>query len=154
MGFYQLKKEQELHCSLNELWSFICDPRNLQTITPPDMGFDILHENDLPEKMYEGMIIQYHVSPFFGIKTHWVTEITNVREEQFFVDEQRVGPYALWHHQHHLKETENGVLMTDIVSYKPPMGILGCWANSLFISRKLNQIFDYREKVLDGLYNV
>ena len=94
------------------------------------------------------MMISYIVKPILGIKTLWVTEITHVQEQKYFVDEQRVGPYAIWHHEHIIEKTDEGVLMTDIVSYKPPFGFLGSLANKLFIQRKLNEIFDYRTKAL------
>ena len=115
------------------------------------MGFDIT-STGLPDKMYEGMIIGYKVSPMFGIKTTWVTEITHVVENKYFVDEQRVGPYKMWHHQHMVESTPKGTLMTDIVSYQPPFGFLGNIANALFIRGKLNEIFDYRTKILNELY--
>jgi ligand-binding SRPBCC domain-containing protein len=115
------------------------------------MGFDIISK-DLPEKMYPGMIISYLVKPMLSIKTLWVTEITHVKEKEYFVDEQRVGPYSLWHHEHILEELDDGVLMTDIVSYKPPFGFLGSIANKLFIQNKLNEIFDYRTSVIEKWY--
>jgi len=143
MPLYQFKKEQKVNASLAELWDFISSPANLKEITPDYMGFDIT-STDIPDKMYAGMIISYKVSPLFGIKTTWVTEITQVRDHEYFVDEQRVGPYSIWHHQHILEPISNGVLMKDIVSYKPPFGFLGAIANSLMIKGKLNEIFDYR----------
>ncbi len=152
MSFYQFYREQEVHTSLDEIWNFISSPKNLKEITPDYMGFDITSKN-LPEKMYEGMIISYKVTPLLGIKTTWVTEITHIKEKSFFVDEQRVGPYSLWHHQHHIEPSKNGVLMKDIVSYEPPFGIFGALANSLFIKKKLNEIFDYRKKVLENKYS-
>ena len=112
------------------------------------MGFDIRSKN-LPEKMYPGMIISYTVKPLFGLKMLWVTEITQVREQQFFIDEQRVGPYAMWHHQHHIEAVAGGVLMTDIISYRPPFGIIGALANTLFIRRQLTEIFEFRKKALE-----
>ena len=118
------------------------------------MGFDIT--SDSPDKMYPGLIISYKVSPLFGIKTQWVTEITQVKDRSFFIDEQRVGPYALWHHQHHIEPIEGGVLMKDIVSYQPPFGILGALANRLFIRSKLEEIFAFRKVALEkrfGPYN-
>lgn len=148
MGFYQLKTEQIVHAGLDEVWDFISSPANLKEITPPHMGF-IIKTKDLPEKMYPGMIISYTVKPILGIPLTWVTEITQVVEKQYFVDEQRVGPYAMWHHQHFIKETDQGVLMQDIVSYKPPLGILGSIANSLIIRKQLEQIFKHREKAMD-----
>jgi len=116
------------------------------------MGFDIMNTHQSSEKMYEGMIIGYKVSPLFGIKTTWVTEITHIREKEFFIDEQRVGPYALWHHQHNILPIEGGVLMTDIVSYQPPFGIIGAMANKLIIRQKLKEIFEYRTRLLEKRY--
>ncbi|RPD90749.1 hypothetical protein EGM88_15475 [Aureibaculum marinum] len=151
MAFYQLVKSQKINCTIDELWHFISSPANLKEITPDYMGFDIITQ-DLPEKMYEGMIITYIVTPLFGIKTTWVTEITHIKENSYFVDEQRVGPYALWHHQHIIEPIENGVLMKDIVSYQPPFGFLGAVANTLLIKQKLKEIFDYRTKAVENQF--
>ncbi len=133
------------------MWNFISSPANLKKITPDYMGFDIT-SGDLPEKMYPGMIICYKVSPLLGIKMNWLTEITQVDEKRFFIDEQRVGPYKIWHHQHHIEPIEGGVLMTDIVTYQPPMGFLGSISNTLVIKNKLNEIFDYRRNVLNEIF--
>ena len=151
MGLYQFKRTQHFNSSIDELWNFISSPINLKIITPDYMGFDIISEG-LPDKMYEGMIISYKVSPLLGIKTTWVSEITHIKDKQYFVDEQRVGPYKIWHHQHFLESTSEGTLMKDIVSYKPPLGILGEIANQLIIKKKLDEIFSYRTKVLNELF--
>jgi ligand-binding SRPBCC domain-containing protein len=143
MKFYQLYREQFIDATLNEVWKFVSAPQNLKDITPEYMGFHITSEN-LPEEMYPGMIISYKVSPMLGIKLNWVTEITHVSDRKFFVDEQRLGPYRLWHHQHILEPMGDGVLMKDIVTYKPPYGVLGYIANSIFIRKQLEEIFDYR----------
>jgi ligand-binding SRPBCC domain-containing protein len=153
MAFYQFNKQQKVNCSLDEIWEFISSPGNLKEITPDYMGFDIMTK-DLPDKMYPGMIISYKVSPLLGIKTTWVTEITQVVEKKYFVDEQRVGPYSIWHHQHIIEPIENGILMTDIVSYSPPLGFLGAIANSLIIKNKLNEIFDYRTMAVEKRYGI
>ncbi|MDA3823788.1 MAG: SRPBCC family protein [Bacteroidales bacterium] len=148
MAFYQLKTEQKILATVDEVWDFISSPANLKKITPKKMGFDIT-SGDLPEKMYPGMIISYKVSPVLGIKMTWVTEITQVIDKKYFVDEQRVGPYAMWHHEHVIEEIEGGVIMKDIISYKPPMGFLGSIANTLMIKRQLKSIFDYRNKAIE-----
>jgi ligand-binding SRPBCC domain-containing protein len=153
MAFYQFYREQQLNTSLDEIWDFITSPQNLKKITPDHMGFDIISKN-LPDKIYEGMIISYMVSPLLGIKTNWVTEITHIRDREYFVDEQRIGPYSMWHHQHKVETFNGGVLMKDTVSYQPPLGILGAVANSLFIKNKLEEIFDYRKVVLEKKYGV
>lgn len=153
MAFYQLLKEQKVNCSIDEIWDFISSPANLKEITPDYMGFDIVSEN-LPEKMYEGMIIAYKVSPLLGIKTTWVTEITNVRDKHYFVDEQRVGPYTMWHHQHFIEPIKDGVLMRDIVSYQPPLGFLGAIANTLIIKNKLKEIFEYRTMAVEKKFGI
>jgi ligand-binding SRPBCC domain-containing protein len=149
MAFYQKKQTQKVNATLDEIWDFISSPRNLKEITPDYMGFDIT-STGLPEKMYAGMIISYKVSPVAGIKTNWVTEITHVVDKKYFVDEQRIGPYAIWHHQHMIEPLpEGGVLMEDIVTYQPPFGFLGAIANSLIIKKKLNEIFAYRTVAIE-----
>ena len=150
-GIYTLEVKQFLNISLNEAWDFFSSPGNLSKITPEHMGFIIT--SGTPEKMYPGQIITYKVSPFPGIKTNWVTEITHVDEEKFFVDEQRFGPYRMWHHEHHFEVQGKGVLMTDRVSYKLPLGFLGRIAHLLFVKNQLKQIFEYREKFLTLSYS-
>ncbi|MEO9475817.1 MAG: SRPBCC family protein [Cyclobacteriaceae bacterium] len=151
MAVYTFEQKQLLPASLDEIWEFISSPANLKTITPDYMGFDIMSKN-IPDKMYPGMIISYEVSPVGGVKMTWVTEITQVVDKKFFVDEQRVGPYALWHHQHHLEETNQGILMKDIVTYSPPFGLLGRIANGILIRSKLKEIFEYRTQVLEDIF--
>ena len=151
MGFYQFKRTQTFSQPVEQLWDFIANPNNLKLITPDYMGFDII-SNEIPTKMYEGMIISYKVSPVFGVKTTWVTEITHIKDKRYFVDVQRVGPYKIWHHQHFLEQTTHGTLMTDIVSYKPPFGLLGNLANELLIKGKLNEIFNHRTKALNEIF--
>ena len=102
--------------------------------------------------MYAGQLIEYRVSPLLGIPLYWMTEITQVVEGKYFIDEQRFGPYALWHHQHHFREVAGGVEMTDIVHYKIPLGILGALADRLFVHQKLKQIFDYRFQAVSQLF--
>jgi ligand-binding SRPBCC domain-containing protein len=148
MAFYQKISEQKIKASIDEVWDFISSPANLKEITPKYMGFDITSA-DTPEKMYPGMIISYKVSPVAGIKTNWVTEITHVVDKKFFVDEQRIGPYKMWHHQHHLREENGVVIMKDIVTYEPPFGFLGAIANSVLIRKKLTEIFDFRTKAVE-----
>lgn len=152
MSHYQLIKKQHLKTDLNTIWDFVSSPRNLKEITPDYMLFKITSK-ELKEKMYPGMIISYKVSPVLNLKINWVTEITQVKEKQFFIDEQRLGPYKMWHHQHFFEEDANGVLMTDIVTYIPPFGVLGDIANQLFIKKQLEDIFNYRFKVLEKKYN-
>lgn len=143
MAFYQLKTEQRIPATMQEVWDFIRSPQNLKKITPAHMGFDILTK-DIPNQMYPGMIIAYKVSPILGIKMTWVTEITHVEEGHYFVDEQRVGPYKVWHHEHFIREENGEVVMSDIVTYVPPLGFLGAIANTLLIKKQLKQIFDFR----------
>jgi ligand-binding SRPBCC domain-containing protein len=97
------------------------------------------------KKAYPGQIIRYTVKPILGIKINWVTEITHVRAKEYFVDEQRFGPYSFWHHKHFIKEIEGGVIMEDVIHYKPPFGLIGVLLNFLFINSKLNSIFKHRE---------
>jgi ligand-binding SRPBCC domain-containing protein len=144
---YTLRRKQHIEASPDRVWEFVAAPSNLKKITPPYMGFDITSDGS-GGSMYEGMIITYRVSPLAGIKMNWVTEITHVEEGRYFVDDQRSGPYAIWHHQHFVEPDGDGTLMTDIVTYMPPFGILGRIANRLIIRRRLKEIFEYREKAM------
>ncbi len=143
MAFYQFTSEQKIPANIDQVWDFIATPVNLKEITPEYMGFEVTSKQRT-DKMYPGMIISYKVSPLLGIKMTWVTEITQVKDRSYFVDEQRIGPYAMWHHEHQIEAIEGGVLMSDIVSYQPPFGFLGAIANTLMIRNKLQEIFDYR----------
>jgi ligand-binding SRPBCC domain-containing protein len=148
---YQLKRTQLVKTDLATCWDFFSSPKNLKKITPDYMGFDVLVE--LPEKMYEGLMIAYTVKPLLGISMEWITEIKYVHDQQFFVDEQRKGPYKIWHHEHHFKAVEEGVEMTDIVTYELPLGLLGKIAHPILVKQKLAEIFDYRFKKVDELFN-
>ena len=150
MKLYRLEKVQHLPISKERAWDFLSDPKNLKTITPDYMGFKILTGD--ASNMYAGQIIQYKVTPVLGITLKWVTEITHVKENEYFVDEQRFGPYSLWHHKHFIKKINGGIEMEDIVDYKIPFGILGQIAHPLFVKNKLRQIFKFREKKLIKLF--
>jgi ligand-binding SRPBCC domain-containing protein len=150
MKVFKLKYSQKLPLSLNQAWDFLSSPNNLELITPKNMDFRITDWDQ--KKAYPGQIIQYTVKPMFGLKLNWVTEITQVRDKEFFIDEQRFGPYSFWHHKHFLKEVDGGVLMEDVIHYKIPFGPLGYILNFLFIKSKLNSIFKYREEELTKLF--
>lgn len=150
---HTLRTTQLLKSDMNTVWEFMSSPMNLAKITPSYMQFNILSDkNDLKE-MYPGQLIEYTVTPLLGIKMYWATEITHVQNKQYFVDEQRFGPYKLWHHKHFLKEVPGGIEMTDVVHYKIPLGFIGRMANRLFIQNKVKEIFDYRFKKLEELFN-
>ena len=147
---YNLETRQLIRTSMDEAWEFFSNPNNLSVITPEWLNFKVTSK--LPNKMYAGMIISYKVHPVLGIPNNWVTEITHVEEPFYFVDEQRFGPYKLWHHQHHFKETENGVEMTDIINYALPFDPFSRPINSLLVERKVKEIFKFREKKLGKLF--
>lgn len=150
MKIYRLETIQKLPISQSEAWDFLSDPKNLKRITPDYMGFKIV--SGAAERMFSGQIIQYVVTPLLNIPTTWVTEITHVEEGNYFVDEQRFGPYDLWHHKHFIKPIEKGVEMIDIVDYKIPFGVLGRIAHPLIVAPKLKEIFEYRKKALIELF--
>ena len=150
MKIYQLKTVQSLPIGIEEAWEFFSNPNNLSVITPEWLNFKVTSK--LPDKMYPGLIISYKVHPVLGIPNTWVTEITHVKEPFYFVDEQRFGPYKFWHHQHHFKEIDNGVEMTDIVSYALPFDPLSRPVNSLLVEKKVKEIFKFREKKLEELF--
>ena len=142
---------QQLPISLKEAWNFFSNPANLKDITPPHMGFVVTskHSGDI---MYAGQIIRYIVKPVLGIPLKWCTEITQVSHEKYFIDEQRFGPYAFWHHQHHFTENESGVFMEDILNYKVPLGPIGDLVDALYIHNEVKSIFEYRKKILTSRF--
>lgn len=149
---HQLQTTQFIKSDIATVWEFMSSPKNLATITPSYMQFEIL--SDLgDQKMYAGQIIEYFVRPVLGIKMHWVTEITQVKENEYFVDEQRFGPYAFWHHKHFLKETKGGVEMYDLIHYQLPLGLIGKIGNSLFVKKQVQEVFDYRYQVIEKKFN-
>ena len=152
MKIYTLQAKQNIPISLQEAWDFLSDPKNLKTITPDYMGFQIL--SGAEKQMYAGQIIQYIVTPVAGIKTKWVTEITHAVDKKYFVDDQRFGPYALWHHKHFIKEIPGGVEMEDIIDYKVPFGLLGQLIHPVLVKPKLKEIFDYRRNKLIEMFGV
>lgn len=147
---HQLRFTQTLPIDIETAWRFFSDPSKLKEITPADMGFIITSE--MPEKMYAGLIVSYIVSPVLRIPMTWVTEITHVKHLEYFVDEQRLGPYQIWHHEHHFKEVEGGVEMIDILSYRVPFGFIGKIANFLFVKSKILDIFSFRERKLNNFF--
>ncbi len=153
MKLKELKTSQFLPLSLDEAWAFFFSPYNLDEITPEDMSFEIL-SNVKGKKMYAGMIIQYKIRPVLNVPLNWVTEITQVKEKSSFVDEQRFGPYAFWHHEHHFKAVEGGVQMDDLLHYAAPMGPLGKIVEAFFVDKKVKQIFDYRYHKLLELFPI
>lgn len=149
---YSLHQEQFIATDIATAWDFFSRPENLGKLTPPDVGFEIVHNSS--EVMTEGQIITYKIRIFPLVKLSWVTEITHIETERKFIDNQRVGPYALWHHTHTFEEVDGGVLMKDDIHYALPMGILGEIAHRLFVRSKLQSIFNYRKTAVEELFQV
>jgi ligand-binding SRPBCC domain-containing protein len=147
---YTIKEVQNMPLTLQKAWNFFSKPANLKDITPANMGF-IIRSRYHGEQMYPGQIIEYTVKPLLGIPFYWMTEITHVADGKYFIDEQRFGPYSLWHHQHHFKQIPGGVEMTDIVHYKIPFWFLGDIANALLVRNELKKIFDFRRQKVEEL---
>ena len=143
---FELSSSLKLPISLEESWTFFSNPSNLKTITPDYMGFEIISE--LEKEMFAGQFICYKVSPLMGLKMNWVAEITHVVKNKYFVDEQRIGPYSMWHHKHFLKEIEGGTEITDVVHYKLPLSLIANRFHSILVKPKLKEIFEYRTNAL------
>ena len=150
MKIYQFRSKQFLPINIEIAWEFFSNPNNLRTITPPWLNLEVTTQ--LESRMYAGMIITYLVRPILNIPATWVTEITQVHVPNFFVDEQKFGPYKLWHHQHVFREAKNGIEMEDIVNYAVPLGFIGRLANNLIISKKIKSIFEYRTEILNKMF--
>jgi ligand-binding SRPBCC domain-containing protein len=147
---HRIHRDQIIPTSPAEVWRFFCDPRNLNVITPPDMEFEIIQGGGV--EMYAGQLIEYRVQFMPGLHSQWLTEIAHVREGRYFVDEQRIGPYRFWYHEHLFDPVDGGVRMTDHVTYVVPYGILGDLLNRIWIRRRLEGIFDFRSARIDELF--
>ena len=151
MKLYTLYREQKLSIPLEQAWDYFSSPANLKKITPPYMRFEIISEFQ-NEKMFAGMLIEYIVRPLFGIPLRWVTEFTHVKEKEYFIDEQRSGPYKMWHHLHQFRIENGELIMTDRINYALPFGFLGRFAHFLFVKKRVEEIFNYRKDILDKLF--
>ena len=148
---HHLYRQQQLNCTLDEAWDFFSNPRNLEKLTPSSIGFDITHCKS--EVMHVGQMIGYRIkiAPMIWVK--WLTEITYVEDKKCFIDDQRIGPYKVWHHTHSFEENADGVLMTDDIVYAMPFGIIGDIAHTLNVKNKLHHIFDERKRLTDELFS-
>lgn len=151
MKIYQFKQSQIIPADLTTVWDFFSSPKNLNAITPPEMNFEIL-EISGGEKMYAGQMISYQVNPFPWVRVKWVTEIRDVEHKKYFTDKQKVGPFALWYHQHFFSEHDKGVLMTDEISYAIPFGIVGRLANWMLVEKRVRTIFNHRTERIKSLF--
>ncbi|PQJ29517.1 SRPBCC family protein [Rubritalea profundi] len=148
---YHLHRKQQLHCSLDDAWDFFSNPRNLDKLTPSSVGFKITHcKSDV---MHVGQMIGYRIkiAPMIWVK--WLSEITLVEDKKRFIDDQRIGPYKVWHHTHQFEENAEGVLMTDDILYALPYGPLGAIAHTLHVKKKLQHIFDERRRLTEELFS-
>jgi ligand-binding SRPBCC domain-containing protein len=148
----RIEFKQIVPASPDVVWDFFSSPSNLSKITPPGMGF--LITSPVQNEMYAGMFISYKVSPALGIKLNWITEITQVSVGRYFIDEQRKGPYSIWHHEHHFKEIDGGVEMHDILYYHIPFGLIGKIADIIFVRKKVEEIFNFRKRMIDKLFTL
>ena len=148
---YQLRKTQNIPISVSEAWDFFSKPDNLAKITPEYMNFKILSKSDAGE-MYPGMFITYTVSPLFHLSLNWATEITQIKQHKYFIDHQVKGPYKIWHHEHHFKAIDGGTEMRDVLFYDMPYGFLGRLVHKLFIQKRVEEIFEFRERKIKELF--
>jgi ligand-binding SRPBCC domain-containing protein len=147
-----LDSSQIIKASIERAWEFFSNPHNLAKITPPELDFTVL--TALPERIHSGMMIEYRVRPLLGIPVRWLTEITHVEPGKFFVDEQRIGPYRIWHHEHHFKPLDGErIEMTDRVTYVLPFAPFGDLMHPFLVKPQLAKIFGFREKAVNALFS-
>lgn len=152
MKIHTLSRSQIVTATIGECWDFFSDPSNLAKITPPSLDFRVL--SDVPEKIYAGLVIRYRVKPLFGISATWLTEITHVSEPNYFSDEQRVGPYRMWHHEHFFTQLDDShVEIRDLVHYIMPFGFIGSIVHWLIVKNEVARIFNHREKVVAAMFD-
>ncbi len=152
MKIYRIEFTQKIPVDIITAWEFFSSPNNLAKITPDDMTFEVTSPKMESAKMYPGLIITYKVAPLFGIKLNWVTEITHVKDNVYFIDEQRFGPFGFWHHNHHFESVDDGVLMHDILHYSVGWGFIGSIANTIMVNNKIKEIFNFRHKKVEELF--
>jgi ligand-binding SRPBCC domain-containing protein len=150
MMLYALERSQVIRASLADVWSFFSDPHNLSKLTPP--WLNLVVSGDTPHQIHPGMIITYKIRAIAGFPANWVTEISHLINQRLFVDEQRFGPYRFWHHQHHFRETEDGIEVRDLVHYSLPLGHLGRFAHAVSVKTRLKDIFDYRVDAIETTF--
>jgi ligand-binding SRPBCC domain-containing protein len=146
----RLYRQQLVSASLDEVWAYFATPKNLDEMTPEDMKFEIVHSGN--EKMFQGQLIEYCVQFMPLMKSRWLTEIAHVQEGAYFVDEQRIGPYRFWYHEHRFEAVEGGTQITDQITYDLPFGILGDIVHALWVRGRLKGIFDFRHKKVKELF--
>ena len=146
----RLAYEQTIPAPLNQVWNYFSTPMNLNSLTPPDMEFQIIEGGQ--KSMYQGQLIEYRIQFLPQLKSRWLTEITHIKEQTYFIDEQRMGPYQFWHHQHHFEQIKSGTRMTDLVTYKLPFGLIGDLVHKIWIGPRLKVIFDYRARQVDMIF--
>jgi len=152
MSYTQIIRKQTIKSDIDSIWKFISSPKNLELITPKWMNFKVTSKNT-DQNMYPGMIITYNITPFLNLKMVWITEITHIEDHKLFIDEQRIGPYKMWHHEHRFDQIDDGIIMTDTITYVPPFGLLGMVANILFIKKRIKKIFDHRQYIIEKIFN-
>ncbi len=150
-NLYVLKTVLKIPSSIENVWSFFSNPENLRHLTPPSLNL-IVNGKPNGTKIYPGQLISYNVRPVLNIPVKWVTEITQVKNHVMFIDEQRKGPYKLWHHEHHFKEIDGGTEMTDLVYYMLPFGFLGNLVHPFLVQKKLHEIFSFRYQKIREIF--
>tara|TARA_B110000444_G_scaffold244587_1_gene264189 strand:- start:563 stop:1060 length:498 start_codon:yes stop_codon:yes gene_type:complete len=151
-GLFTLYAKQTVETKVDVLWDFFKKPSNLNKLTPQDVHFKI--KSGKSDDFYEGKIISYKIQPFKLIALNWVTEISHVKEGSYFIDNQVSGPYKMWHHEHRFKSNTDGTTeIIDKVKYKVPFYILGRLMHKILIKRKLLEIFTFRQKQINDLFN-
>jgi ligand-binding SRPBCC domain-containing protein len=149
---YKIEQVQNVPISRDEAWNFFSNPSNLQVVTPDDIGFSF--KDDLPNKMYPGLVVSYQVAPLLGMKLNWSTEITAIKEKEYFVDHQLSGPYKIWHHQHFFEDIEGGTALRDIVHYALPLGFIGRMFHPIVVQKKLEEIFAFRKNAIEQKFGI
>ncbi len=139
---YSILYRQIIPRPIEQTWDFFSNPANLKLLTPAGMKFELMNESI--DEMYEGIVLGYTLAPLAGIKLSWYSEITKIEAKKYFIDQQLKGPFKIWHHQHHFRETDSGTEVTDLVHYELPLGFIGKLFHPLFVERRVKDMFEYR----------
>ena len=125
------------------MFGFFADAFNLEAITPPWLRFRVVTPG--PIRMAPGALIEYRLR-LHGVPIRWLTRIEAWEPGERFADVQVRGPYRFWHHTHSFEPHPDGTLVRDTIRYDLPLGPLGRIANTAFVRRDLERIFDFRHE--------
>jgi uncharacterized protein len=136
-----LQREQLVPVSLDDVFEFFAQARNLESITPPSLRFALRSPTGAT---HASTRINYRLH-LHGVPFGWETLIARWQPPNFFTDVQLRGPYALWEHRHSFESRGATTVMRDRVEYVLPFHPFSALVRR-FVRRDVEAIFDFRAR--------